>query len=43
MKLSILIISYQSLEKLKNCLNSIGNHKEILIIENSNIQKKKMI
>ena len=41
MKLSILIISYQSLEKLKNCLNSIGNHKEILIIENSNIQKIK--
>ncbi len=41
MKLSVLIISYRSLEKLKNCINSIGNSKEILVIENSNNQKIK--
>ncbi len=41
MRLSVLIISYRSLEKLKNCISSIGNNREILIIENSDKQNIK--
>ena len=37
MKISVLIVSYKSLEKLYDCINSIGDNREILIIENSNI------
>ena len=44
MKLSVLIISYRSLDKLKNCINSIGNNREILVIENSdNLKIKEVI
>jgi N-acetylglucosaminyl-diphospho-decaprenol L-rhamnosyltransferase len=38
MKITPLIISYRSLEKLRNCINSIGENFNILIIENSNDQ-----
>lgn len=41
MKLDILIISYKSLSKLKNCLNNLGNERKILIVENSNNLKIK--
>ena len=41
MKISILIISYRSIQKLKKCIESIGRNKEILIIENSNLHEIK--
>ena len=41
MKISILIISYRSSQKLKKCIESIGRNKEILIIENSNLHEIK--
>ena len=41
MKLSILIISYRSIQKLRKCIESIGRNKEILIIENSNLHEIK--
>ena len=43
MKITILIISYKSLEKLENCINSIGFNKKIIVIENSNNKKIKEI
>lgn len=43
MKISVLIISYRSINKLKKCIESIGTKKEILVIENSNLQKIKNI
>ena len=44
MDLSVLIISYRSLNKLKNCISTIGNNREILIIENSdNYEIKEVI
>ena len=44
MKLTVLIISYRSLEKLRNCVKTIGKNREIIIIENSdNTQIKKII
>jgi len=36
MNLSILIISYKSIAKLEKCLSTIGNNKEVIIVENSN-------
>lgn len=36
MKLNILIISYKSLTKLKNCLNNFNINRKVLIVENSN-------
>ena len=41
MKISVLIISYRSIQKLKKCIDSIGRNKEILIIENSNLREIK--
>ena len=35
MNLTVLIISYKSLEKLSECINAIGLNKKILVIENS--------
>ena len=32
-KITILIISYRSLEKLKSCIKTIGSNKEIIVIE----------
>ena len=32
-KITILIISYRSLEKLKNCIKTISSNKEIIVIE----------
>ncbi len=44
MKLTILIISYKSINKLEKCLSTIGNNNEIIIIENSdNIKIKDII
>jgi len=44
MNLSILIISYKSITKLEKCLSTIGNDKEIIIVENSNnIEIKEII
>ena len=43
MSLTILIISYKSLEKLINCINSIGLNKNILVIENSNNKEIKNV
>ncbi|MDA8548653.1 glycosyltransferase, partial [Candidatus Pelagibacter bacterium] len=43
MKITTLIISYKSLEKLENCINSIGFNKKIIVIENSNNKKIKEI
>ena len=40
-KITILIISYRSLEKLKNCIKTIGSNKEIIVIENSDNQQIK--
>ena len=34
--LTILIISYKSLEKLDECIQTIGKNKKILVVENSN-------
>ena len=34
--LTILIISYKSLEKLNECIQTIGKNKKILVVENSN-------
>ena len=36
MNLSIVIISYKSLEKLEKCLSYLGKNVEIIVIENSN-------
>ena len=36
MDLTILIISYRSLEKLNKCLSTIGKKRSVLIVENSN-------
>jgi N-acetylglucosaminyl-diphospho-decaprenol L-rhamnosyltransferase len=36
MDLTVLIISYRSLEKLKTCLSTIGKKRRVLVIENSN-------
>ena len=36
MDLTILIISYKSLEKLNKCLSTIGEKRSVLIVENSN-------
>ena len=33
MKLTVLIISYRSLEKLRNCVKTIGKNREIIITE----------
>ena len=41
MKISILIISYRSIQKLKKCIETIGRNIEILIIENSNLHEIK--
>jgi len=41
MKITVLIISYRSLEKLKNCIKIIGGNIEIIVIENSDDQKIK--
>ena len=41
MELSILIISYKSLLKLKKCISHIGPKREIIIVENSNKAKIK--
>jgi len=43
MRLTVLIISYKSLEKLEKCINSIGLKKNILVIENSDNKKIKKI
>ena len=40
-KITILIISYRSLEKLKSCIKTIGSNKEIIVIENSDNQQLK--
>ena len=40
-KITILIISYRSLEKLKSCIKTIGSNKEIIVIENSDNQQIK--
>ena len=36
MKVTPLIISYKSLEKLNKCIETIGPNVEIIVIENSN-------
>ncbi len=36
MNLTIVIISYKSLDKLEKCLSNVGHENEIIIIENSN-------
>ena len=41
MKITVLIISYKSLDKLTNCINYIGTNKKILIVENSDDQQLK--
>ncbi len=44
MNLSIVIISYKSLEKLENCLSGLGKNIEKIIVENSNnFQFKELI
>ena len=43
MKITVLIISYKSLEKLKNCIEKIGNNIEILVVENSSKKKIKEV
>ena len=36
MSLTIIIISYKSLEKLEKCISNIGKNFKIIIVENSN-------
>lgn len=36
MSLTIVIISYKSLEKLERCISTLGNNFKIIIVENSN-------
>tara|TARA_B100000287_G_C20655784_1_gene788504 strand:+ start:806 stop:1696 length:891 start_codon:yes stop_codon:yes gene_type:complete len=43
MSLTIIIISYKSLEKLEKCLSTIGGNFKIVIVENSNNNKIKEI
>ena len=43
MKITVLIISYKSLEKLRKCIDKIGNNREILVIENSSQKKIKEV
>jgi GT2 family glycosyltransferase len=44
MSITIIIISYKSLSKLEKCLSTIGDAREIFIIENSdNVQFKEII
>jgi N-acetylglucosaminyl-diphospho-decaprenol L-rhamnosyltransferase len=43
MKITTLIISYKSLEKLDNCINSIGLNEKIIVIENSNNKQIKEV
>ena len=40
-KITVLIISYKSLEKLKNCIKTIGSNKKIIVIENSDDERIK--
>ena len=41
MKITPLIISYKSLEKLKKCIETIGPNIKIIVIENSKEKKIK--
>ena len=41
MKLTVLIISYKSIDKLKNCLSTIGTNRKIIVVENSDNRKIK--
>ena len=41
MKITVLIISYKSLDKLTDCINYIGTNKKILIVENSDDRQLK--
>ena len=43
MKITVLIISYKSLEKLKICIEKIGNNRRILVVENSSNEEIKKI
>ena len=43
MKITVLIISYKSLEKLRKCIEKIGNNREILVVENSSQKKIKEV
>ena len=43
MKITIIIISYKSLNNLIKCINSIGQKRKIIIIENSNDHNLKKI
>ena len=43
MNLTILIVSYKSITKLEKCLSTIGNNREIIIVENSNSTEIKKI
>ena len=43
MKITVLIISYKSLEKLQKCIEKIGNNREILVVENSSQKKIKEV
>ena len=36
MNLSIVIVSYKSIPKIEKCLSTIGNSREIIVMENSN-------
>ena len=38
---SIIIVSYKSEHVIENCINSVDNQIEIIIIENSNIENLK--
>ena len=40
-KITVLIISYKSLERLKNCIKTIGSNKKIIVIENSDDERIK--
>ncbi len=41
MKITVLIISYRSVEKLRNCIKSIGKNREIIVVENSSLKEIK--
>ena len=41
MKISILIISYRSVHKLRKCIETIGKNKKIVVIENSDLYEIK--
>ena len=43
MSLTIIIISYKSLEKLEKCLSTIGGNFKIVIVENSNNKIKEIM